>query len=102
MTRKFNKQKSLEVGEVVLENTNDEQMLAWSDVQEDQEFTKREQPPETELTPADIKFAKANLKGTPHAFDEASMAILERLTRHGIAADFGSEGFGRGFKWHTI
>lgn len=42
------------------------------------------------------------LEGSPKQFDEASVELLKHLCQLGIAADFGAEGYGRGFKWHSV
>lgn len=119
MAKKLNKLRSLDEGEIVLEDIPEAEVVSWDgdvsatveSVQETEVFTEREQEPKdeqveakvsTELTPADIKWAKANLKGHPDPFDSASAELLERLVRHGIAADFGNEGFGRGHKFFTV
>lgn len=113
----FDKEASLDASEVILEEVPEAEVVAWSDVQETETFAEREQEPKDEpmetkvsaepartdeLTQADIKWAKANLKGNPHPFDSASAELLERLCRYGIAADFGDEGFGRGHKFFTV
>lgn len=97
---RFNKDASLDEGEVILEYQQDDEVVAWTepykfpvDVQEHKS---------DELTQADLKWAKTNLSGNPHSFDAASVELLERLCRHGIAADFGADGFGRGHKFYTI
>ena len=108
----FDKEASLDAGEVILEEVPEAEVVAWSDVQETETFTEREQEPKDvtveakvstdEFTQADIKWAKANLKGNPHPFDSTSAELLERLVRYGIAADFGDDGFGRGYKFPTV
>lgn len=117
--RKFDKQASLEAGEVVLSPVEDFEVVAWTDdVQETETFMKREQEPEDEqleatipaepasatceLTQADIKWAKAHLTGTPNIFDSFSKDTLRTLCYHGIAADFGADGFARGYKFFTV
>jgi hypothetical protein len=117
MAKKLNKLRSLDEGEIILEEVPEAEVVAWSDVQETETFAEREQEPKDEpmetkvsaepartdeLTQADIKWAKANLKGNPHPFDSASAELLERLVRYGIAADFGDDGFGRGHKFFTV
>lgn len=113
----FDKEASLDAGEVILEEVPEAEVVAWSDVQETENSTEREQEPKDEqveakvsaepartdeFTQADIKWAKANLKGNPHPFDSDSAELLERLVRYGIAADFGDDGFGRGYKFPTV
>lgn len=117
MAKKLNKLRSLDEGEIILEEVPEAEVVAWSDVQETETFAEREQEPKDEpmetkvsaepartdeLTQADIKWAKANLSGHPNSFDRASTELLERLCRYGIAADFGDEGFGRGHKFFTV
>lgn len=105
----FDKDASLEQGEVVLEDVQEAEVVAWSDEPVEEtpyvavEATVPTEPARTdELTQADIKWAKANLKGNPHPFDSDSAELLERLVRYGIAADFGDDGFGRGYKFPTV
>ena len=112
MAKKLNKLRSLDEGEIILEEVPEAEVVAWSDVQETETFAEREQEPKDEpmeakvstdeLTQADIKWAKANLSGHPNSSDRASTELLERLCRYGIAADFGDEGFGRGHKFFTV
>lgn len=104
--RKFDKQASLEAEEIILTPVEDTEVVAWSEPEvedEPMEVKVSAEPARTdELTQADIKWAKANLKGNPHPFDSASAELLERLVRYGIAADFGDDGFGRGYKFPTV
>ena len=105
MAKKLNKLRSLEEGEIVLQEVPEAEVVAWSDpepVGEPKDVTVEAKVSTDELTQADIKWAKANLKGNPHSFDRASTELLERLCRYGIAADFGDEGFGRGHKFFTV
>lgn len=107
--RFFDKAASLDAGEVILKVY---ESVVEEPVHPSNAFTKREQGFEdepleikvstNELTQADIKWAKANLSGHPNSFDRATTELLERLVRHGIAADFGNEGFGRGYKFFTV
>ena len=106
MAKKLNKLRSLDEGEIILEEVPEAEVVAWSDPEPVREppyvTVETKVPTVTELTQADIKWAKANLKGNPHPFDSASAELLERLVRHGIAADFSDEGFGRGHKFFTV
>lgn len=105
MAKKLNKLRSLDEGEIVLEEVPEAEVVAWSDpepVGEPKDVTVEAKVSTDELTQADIKWAKANLKGNPHPFDSASTELLERLVHHGIAADFGDDGFGRGYKFPTV
>ena len=101
MAKKLNKLRSLEEGEVILEDIPESEVVAWSEpVEEPKDVTVEAKVSTDELTQADIKWAKANLKGNPHHFDSASAELLERLVHYGIAADFGTkDGFGRGYKF---
>ena len=105
MAKKLNKLRSLDEGEIILEEVPESEVVAWSDpepVGEPKDVTVEAKVSTDELTQADIKWAKANLKGNPHPFDSASTELLERLVRYGIAADFGDDGFGRGHKFFTV
>lgn len=113
MAKKLNKLRSLDEGEIILEEVPESEVVAWTDNTagiitdpepvEDAPYVTMEAKVSTdELTQADIKWAKANLKGNPHPFDSASAELLERLVRYGIAADFGDDGFGRGYKFPTV
>lgn len=101
MAKKFNKLRSLDEGEVILEEVPEAEVVAWSEP-EVGDVPLEAKVSTDELTQADIKWAKANLKGNPHPFDSASTELLERLVHHGIAADFGDDGFGRGYKFPTV
>ena len=100
--RKFDKLQSLEEGEVILEPIDEAEVLAWSDVEETIEQEVADEVAIEVPTISDIKWAKANLAGTPITYDSECIAVLQRLTRFGIAADFGADGYARGFKWHTV
>ena len=105
MAKKLNKLRSLEEGEIVLQEVPEAEVVAWSDpepVGEPKDVTVEAKVSTDELTQADIKWTKANLSGHPNSFDRASTELLERLCRYGIAADFGDEGFGRGHKFFTV
>ena len=111
MVKKFNKAQSLDEGEIVMETIEEAEVLAWSDNEPEQEPTDDvmevevstvTKTPITEPTQADLKWAKVNLAGTPGTFDSESLELLQRLARYGIAADFGDEGYARGYKWPTI
>ena len=105
MAKKLNKLRSLDEGEIILEEVPEAEVVAWSDpepVGEPKDVTVEAKVSTDELTQADIKWAKANLKGNPHHFDSDSAELLERLVHYGIAADFGDEGFGRGHKFFTV
>ena len=103
MAKKLNKLRSLEEGEVILEDVPESEVVAWSEPVEETPYVPVEAKVSTdEFTQADIKWAKANLKGNPHPFDSDSAELLERLVRYGIAADFGDDGFGRGYKFPTV
>lgn len=105
MAKKLNKLRSLDEGEIILEEVPEAEVVAWSDpepVGEPKDVTVEAKVSTDELTQADIKWAKANLSGHPNSFDRASTELLERLCRYGIAADFGDEGFGRGHKFFTV
>lgn len=105
MAKKLNKLRSLDEGEIILEEVPESEVVAWSDpepVGEPKDVTVEAKVSTDELTQADIKWAKANLSGHPNSFDRASTELLERLCRYGIAADFGDEGFGRGHKFFTV
>jgi len=105
MAKKLNKLRSLDEGEIILEEVPESEVVAWSDpepVGGPKDVTVEAKVSTDELTQADIKWAKANLKGNPHPFDSASTELLERLVRYGIAADFGDDGFGRGHKFFTV
>lgn len=97
----FDKQASLEAEEIILTPVEDAEVVAWSEP-EVEDVTVEAKVSTNELTQADIKWAKANLSGHPNSFDRATTELLERLVRHGIAADFGNEGFGRGYKFFTV
>jgi 2',3'-cyclic-nucleotide 2'-phosphodiesterase (5'-nucleotidase family) len=123
MAKKLNKLRSLDEGEIILEDIPEAEVVSWDgdvsatveSVQETENSAEREQEPKDEqveakvstepartdeLTQADIKWAKANLKGSPDQFDSSTTELLERLVRYGIAADFGTkDGFGRGYKF---
>ena len=103
MAKKLNKLRSLDEGEIILEEVPEAEVVAWSDPEpvEETPYVPVEAKVSTdELTQADIKWAKANLSGHPNSFDRASTELLERLCRYGIAADFGTkDGFGRGYKF---
>lgn len=105
MAKKLNKLRSLDEGEIILEEVPESEVVAWSDpepVGEPKDVTVEAKVSTDELTQADIKWAKANLSGHPNSFDSASTELLERLVRYGIAADFGDDGFGRGHKFFTV
>lgn len=113
MAKKLNKLRSLDEGEIILEEVPESEVVAWTDntagiitdpepVEEAPYVTMEAKVSTDELTQADIKWAKANLSGHPNSFDRASTELLERLCRYGIAADFGDEGFGRGHKFFTV
>lgn len=105
MAKKLNKLRSLDEGEIILEEVPEAEVVAWSDpepVGEPKDVTVEAKVSTDELTQADIKWAKANLSGHPNSFDRASTELLERLCRYGIAADFSDEGFGRGHKFFTV
>lgn len=105
MAKKLNKLRSLDEGEIILEEVPESEVVAWSDpepVGEPKDVTVEAKVSTDELTQADIKWAKANLSGHPNSFDRASTELLERLVRYGIAADFGDDGFGRGHKFFTV
>lgn len=105
MAKKLNKLRSLDEGEIILEEVPEAEVVAWSDpepVGEPKDVTVEAKVSTDELTQADIKWAKANLSGHPNSFDRASTELLESLCRYGIAADFGDEGFGRGHKFFTV
>jgi len=44
----------------------------------------------------------AQLQGTPKQFNADEVAILKQLAKQGIAADFGDDGWARGYKWHMF
>jgi len=103
--RFFDKELSLAEDDVILSEVPEAEVVAWSDpepVGEPKDVTVEAKVSTDELTQADIKWAKANLKGNPHPFDSASAERLEHLVRYGIAADFGDDGFGRGYKFPTV
>lgn len=105
MAKKLNKLRSLDEGEIILEEAPESEVVAWSDpepVGEPKDVTVEAKVSTDELTQADIKWAKANLSGHPNSFDRTSTELLEHLCRYGIAADFGDEGFGRGHKFFTV
>ncbi len=53
------------------------------------------------LGPTNEEYEVAQLlEGTPHTFDNISVAIFKSLASKGIAADAGDEGWMRGFRWH--
>lgn len=95
---KFDKQKSLEEGDVVL-------------VQESVKSTEREQTKEVsnveakvqpvQLTSAEYNLAKL-LQGQPNTFDSVSAEFMESLVSKGVAADFGDAGYARGYKFHEF
>lgn len=97
----FDKQASLEAEEIILTPVEDAEVVAWSEP-EVEDVPMEAKVSTDELTQADIKWAKANLSGHPNSFDRASTELLERLCRYGIAADFGDDGFGRGYKFPTV
>lgn len=88
--KRFNREASLEQDEVIL----DEVQEAPEDViQVNQEVTT------TEPTKEEVAFAK-QLTGSPQHFDQSSVALIAACVAKGLAADFGAEGYARGFKWH--
>ena len=114
MGKKFNKMRSLEEGEVILD-----------DVQETETFTEREQDttieqesanvevtvstssePTADLasscqpTAAEIKFAKS-FTGTPTPVDYTSIQLAQSCVAKKLLADFGTDGFARGSLWFT-
>lgn len=107
----FDKDASLDAGEVILEEVPEAEVVAWSDVQETENSAEREQEPKdeqveakvstvTEPTPTEIKFAKG-FKGTPSPVDNASKQLAQSCASTGLLADFGpDDGYARGFKWH--
>lgn len=107
--RFFDKAASLDAGEVILKVY---ESVVEEPVHPSNAFTKREQGFEdepleikvstNEPSQADIVWAKANLTGYPRTFEGVSIEFLERLCRQGIAANFGVEGYARGFKFHAI
>lgn len=105
MAKKLNKLRSLDEGEIILEEVPESEVVAWSDpepVGEPKDVTVEAKVSTDELTQADIVWAKANLTGYPRTFEGVSIEFLERLCRQGIAANFGVEGYARGFKFHAI
>ena len=110
MAKKLNKLRSLDEGEIVLEDVPEAEVVAWSDVQEPETFAEREQgvenepveialPTNSEPTPTEIKFAKG-FKGTPSPVDHASKQLAQSCASKGLLADFGADTYARGFKWH--
>ena len=57
---------------------------------------KSEQSAENELVIA------KQLSGHPKQFNNIEKEILESLVRKNIAADFGNEGYARGYRWHEL
>lgn len=53
---------------------------------------------EKAVSAADERRVAKQLEGHPHAFDAASVRVLEVLQKRGIAALF-DEGWARGWKW---
>ena len=105
MAKKLNKLRSLDEGEIILEEVPESEVVAWSDPEPVGE--PKDEPLEikvstNEPSQADIVWAKANLTGYPRTFEGVSIEFLERLCRQGIAANFGVEGYARGFKFHAI
>lgn len=94
--KRFNREASLEQDEVILDEV---QEAPEEVVQVDQAFTEREQAPTGEPTKEEVAFAK-QLTGSPQHFDQASVALIAACVAKGLAADFGAEGYARGFKWH--
>lgn len=99
---RFDKPASLEANEVVREP-----------IQEVDAFTEPEQAPENEqetayvvetpiqsdeFTKEELAVAK-ELSGEPHPFDHASAKLMERFCLSGIAADFGTDGYARGYRF---
>ena len=111
--RFFDKASSFAEDDVVLSEVPEAEVVAWSDVQETEVFTLREQgvknepmdvavptSESNEPTPAEIKFAKG-FKGTPSPVDHASKQLAQSCASTGLLADFGpDDGYARGFKWH--
>ena len=105
MAKKLNKLRSLDEGEIILEEVPESEVVAWSDpepVGEPKDVTVEIKVSTNEPSQADIVWAKANLTGYPRTFEGVSIEFLERLCRQGIAANFGVEGYARGFKFHAI
>lgn len=103
---KFNKQASLEASEVVLDDVQESELST-----EREQATKLEQEPtnvpmetkiptNSEPTVAELQLAK-ELTGTPsNEFDSTSVELLKSLCAKGIAADFGKDGYARGYRWY--
>ena len=118
MAKKLNKLRSLDEGEIVLEDIPEAEVVSWDgdvsatveSVQETETFREREQgvenepveialPTNSEPTPTEIKFAKG-FKGTPGPVDHASKQLAQSCASKGLLADFGADTYARGFKWH--
>lgn len=102
---KFNKQKSLEEGEIVLDlavETQEPEIVTANEVKPEQEPInvpmEIKVSANSEPTAKELQLAK-ELSGTPRSFDSEHQSILESLARYGIAADFNGD-WGRGHKWH--
>ena len=100
----FDKEASLDAGEVILEEVTEAEVVAWSETEvenvtvEAKVSTKPASIP-SEPTPTEIKFAKG-FKGTPSPVDHASKQLAQSCASKGLLADFGADTYARGFKWH--
>lgn len=104
--RWYDKDKSLEEGEIVLEDVSVEATTS-ADV-ETTELIEQESvnepmevaiPTTIEPTPTEIKFAR-HFTGHPSKVNFNELGLAEVCAAKGLLADFGNGKFARGYKWH--
>lgn len=106
MTKKFNRKRSLDEGEIVLEEVSLDEAIS-TDVEVivpiEQESANVEvtvpTSDTTEPTQAEIKFAKG-FTGTPTPVDYASKQLAQSCARKKLLAEFESGQYARGSQWH--
>lgn len=109
MSKKFNKKRSLEEGDVILEDTQETEFIESLPTEttyvEIAVPTSDNSEPTTDLasscqpTEAQIKFAKA-FTGHPTTVSDDAIELAQSCVSKKLLAGFGADGFARGSLWH--
>lgn len=107
MTKKFNRKRSLDEGEIVLEEVSLDEAIS-TDVEVivpiEQESANVEvtvsASDTTEPTQAEIKFAKG-FTGTPTPVSDYALELAQSCARKKLLAEFESGQYARGSQWHV-
>lgn len=99
MTKKFNKKRSLDEGEVILDDTQETEFIESLPAETTYVEIAVPTSDNSEPTQAQIKFAKA-FTGHPTPVSDDALELAQSCVSKKLLAGFGADGFARGSLWH--